>query len=503
MTGKDAMSGKVLLIRPPTVTTGTSFIGTQFPMNVASIAASLAARGHDVRIWDFDVEPFIEMSFGKRLEAFVPDIVGISCYTPTIPNGHKIASAVKRSMPKLPVVVGGPHVSALPEDTLGEFPDFDIGVIGEGEETMAELTEKLLSGSGFDDVKGIIYRHKGSPIKTQRRTPVEDLDQLPFPARHLLDIPHYKGQSYRGFSRSFLKITEMMTSRGCPNRCIFCASDVVSGKTVRFRTAASVKAEIEECISRYGFNHFTVSDDTFTLKEERLYDICEEFAKLGVTWNCNARVWPISKKILKLMADSGCTGVTFGVESGSPRILKLIKKNVTVEQIEDAFRWSREAGIKLIEADAIIGSHPSETASEVKMTQALLRRIQPDIIMVSVIVPYPGTEVYDIMRERRLIFDDRRWDSFILFGREPMWRTENFTPGELMALQRRLMLSFYFRPFYALGVLRKTRSLKEALYWISGGMDFLLSCLKGMLKRIEGRGDLAFPATRRCSEEKR
>lgn len=472
------MQNKILLIRPPTVMKGSAFIATQFPLNLAAIAASLLAKDYEVDIWDYDVEEFDESDFGKKLKNFSPCAVGISCYTPTVINGHRIAASVKRYLPEAKVIVGGPHVSALPEETLNEFSGFDIGVLGEGEETMTELADRLTVGHPLDDLRGIVYRRAGSLCVTERRPPIEDLDGLPVPARHLLKRHLYKGQSHRGFSRGFLNITEIMTSRGCPNRCIFCASDVVMQGPVRFRSASSVKGEIAECAERYGFNHFTISDDTFTLKEDRLYEICEEFSRSKVTWNCNARVWPISRKMLSGMARSGCAGITFGVESGSPRLLKLIKKNVTVEQIEDAFRWSKEAGIKLVEADIIIGSHPSETEDDIRMTNKLLRRLSPDMIMASVIVPYPGTAIYDMMKEKNLIFKDRKWDDFVLFGKEPSWRTEHFDQKELLGLQKKMLTGFYFKPSYIMGRLSKIKNPRELLYWFRAGSGFLVNCMK-------------------------
>jgi len=266
------MKNRVLLIRPPTVMKGTSFIATQFPLNIAGIAAALLNAGYDVRIWDFDVEHYDEKDFVKRLKDFKPFMAGISCYTPTIINGHRIAAVIKSHAPETVTVVGGPHVSALMEDTMSEFSSFDIGAIGEGEEVAIESAEKLSCGKDIDDAKGIIYRRDGALRFTGRRPPIKDLDALPVSARQLLNIPLYKGQSHRGFSRSFLKITEIMTSRGCPNRCIFCASDVIAGSGVRFRSADSVKMEIAECVERYGFNHFTLSADTFALRKDRLYD---------------------------------------------------------------------------------------------------------------------------------------------------------------------------------------------------------------------------------------
>ncbi|MFH1996754.1 MAG: radical SAM protein [Candidatus Omnitrophota bacterium] len=476
------MRNRIVLIRPPSVTKGVSFVATQFPLNIASIAANLLRGGYDVEIWDFDVEVLDERLIGERLRAYAPMMAGISCYTPTVINGHAIASLIKKAMPSVVTVVGGPHVSALPEATLKEFQSFDAAVVGEGEEATVELADAVSRHSPVDSLQGVVVRKGDDVIFGGKRAPINDLDGLPFPARHLLKKELYTGQSHRGFSRSFLTITEIMTSRGCPNRCIFCASDVTMGRGVRFRSPGSVKREIGECVERYGCNHFTISDDTFTLREERLYEICDEFARRKLTWNCNARVWPLSRKMLTAMARSGCEGVTYGVESGSPRILKEIRKNITLDQVRNAFAWSREAGIRLVEADVIIGSHPSETKEDISMTRRLLIEISPDIVMISVIVPYPGTEVYEIMRTKGLIENERAWDSFVLFGKEPSWRTENFAPKELLSIQRKMIREFYFRPSFAIRMLGKMKSLNELMYWIRGGSDFILKPLRNRKK---------------------
>lgn len=469
---------KILLIRPPTITGKLSFIASQFPLNIALLGAVLLKNGYEVRLIDYDVETFERDKFKRYLTEFNPDVIGVSCFTPNIIEGHRIALLAKEILPESLTVVGGPHVSGLPEETLKEFNGFDIGVVGEGEETILDIFSRFFSKDSFDEIKGVVYRKNGTVFFTGRRPPIKDIDSVPFPARELLDIDLYKGQSHRGFSRDFLKITELMTSRGCPNSCIFCASDVVMGKGVRFRSAGSVKDEIRECIQRFKFSHFTISDDTFILQKNRLYEICDEFNRYRVSWNCNARVWPISREMLKKMADSGCRGITFGVESGSPRILELIKKNIAVGQIEDAFRWSKEAGIKLVEADIIIGSHPSETMEDVRMTQKLLKRISPDIVMISVVIPYPGTELYTMMKEKGLIFNSNKWDEFLLYGGRPQWRTENFTPDQLLSIQKKMLLGFYMRPSYVIRTIAKMDSIRELYYWINGGLGFLKYNLK-------------------------
>jgi radical SAM superfamily enzyme YgiQ (UPF0313 family) len=448
-------------------------------MNLASLAGFLLKQNIEVRIWDFDVEVFNKDFFLRRLGEYAPEIVGISCCTPTIINAHSIAGLVKRYNKDTLIVIGGPHASALPERTLKEFPYFDVVVIGEGEQSLLDICCYFNSSTeSLKTVDGLVYRYNTAIFRTPQRRLIPDLDNLPFPARELLPIHLYRGQSHRGFSRDFLKITELMTSRGCPGKCIFCASEVIMGDSLRFRSAQNVSDEINLCVGRFGFNHFTISDDNFILNIPRLRKICESFKRLNVTWNCNARVWPISKEILVMMAKSGCTGITFGVESGSPRILELLGKNISVQQIKDAFRWSREAGIKLIEADLIIGSHPSENYEDIDLSIRLINKIRPDIIMASVIVPYPGTKVYELMKMKGLLELPEKWQRYLLYGSRPAWRTEHFGPEELLAMQKDILKKFYLNPIYILRRFRSIRNFSEFRYWFSAGIEFLYRTLR-------------------------
>jgi len=470
---------KVLLIRPQTLTGKYAFIGSQFPLNLASLASFLLINDVEVQIWDFDVEVFNERAFIKQLNVYAPAVVGISCCTPNIINGHYIANLAKQSNPDILTVVGGPHVSAIPERTLLEFSSFDIAVIGEGEQTLVDVCRNFDSTlESLKSIPGLAFRNKGKIFKTAQRLLISDLDTLPFPSRESLPLQLYRGQSHRGFSRDYLKITELMTSRGCPGKCLFCASEVTMGESIRFRSAENIADELSQCAKQFGFNHFIILDDTFTLNLPRLEEICKTFKDLGVSWSCNSRVWPISKKILTLMVKSGCLGITFGVESGSPRILKLVNKNITIQQVKDAFRWSHEVGIKNIEADFIIGSHPSETHEDVRSSIELINEIRPDILMVSIIAPYPGTGVYELMKEKGLIDLPEEWDRYLLYGRKPSWHTENFSPDEMLRMQKSILKKFYFNPKYILKRLKAIKSFKEFKYWFSAGLDFLPRTVK-------------------------
>lgn len=479
---------KVVLIRPPDPRGEISILSHTTPINLGYLAAYLIKNGSEVKIWDYETEQFLPEVFIKRIAASQPKIIGFSCFTSTIINGHKLAKIVKENFPSTVTLVGGPHSSAFPKRTLEEFPCFDLVVMGEGEETLLEVFRAIENNQGWPGIKGLAYRTESGIKEEEKRPLIENLDELPFPSRDLLDFNfRRKGHVSRGISNK-LKNTEIYTSRGCPIGCFFCAVRVTMGLRIRLRSADNVLAEAKECLERYHFDHLAIADDSFTYNQERAAKICEGFQRMGVkSWHCEGtRVDIVSPELLKLMAKTGCQKIVFGVESGSPRILELIGKRITIEQVKNAFKWAREAGIKYIEGDYIIGSHPSETQEDLKKTLDLIKETKPDLISVTTIVPYPGTPVYDLMKERGYIFSED-WEKFVMLDQLPLWRTEFFSPEDLLKLQRNLLKSFYLRPAYLLHILGKLRNFDEMRYWSEAGLDFLKWLIK---RRLDLRPDL-------------
>ncbi len=465
---------RLLLISAPTVMSYKAKVtSTQYPINLGGIASFLKKNGHEVRLIDFNVDSFSKEKFHRSISVWMPDAIGISSMTPAIKYAGIIATGAKESFPDIPVLIGGVHCSAIPKQTLKEFPQFDIVVMGEGEETILEVMERLSGKEKLSGIKGTAWR-KGKQVMVEERRPlIHDLDSLPFPDRTLVSMKKYENShASRGFSRKFLNIAEIMTSRGCPNQCIFCAGHINYGFKVRFRSIDNIMAEIVECKEKLGVNHVSVEDDTFTLNKKLVFEFCERIKKLGITWNCNTRVNTVSPEMLKAMVGSGCLKISFGVESGSQRMLDLMKKGITVEQVRQAFSWAREAGLKYGEGTFMIGAHPDETMEDVRMTAGLMKEISPDFLSVAILNPYPGTEVYDIMRSKGYIehFD---WEKFIIYGSVPPWRTKNFTSQELFELQKKLLKDYYLRPRTMLRILSKIRSYNEFMYWLEIGMGFL------------------------------
>jgi radical SAM superfamily enzyme YgiQ (UPF0313 family) len=218
-------------------------------------------------------------------------------------------------------------------------------------------------------------------------------------------------------------------------------------------------------------DHFTIDDDTFTYGRERLTEICRGLREIGVSWDCDSRVNNVDEELLRLMAASGCVKIAFGVESGSPRMLELVRKRITIEQIENAFRASRRAGI-LTSAFIMIGSHPSETPEEFEQTFRLMLRIKPDFVMVYVAVPYPGTDLHRAMAEEGLI-ESEDWDEYDIVRGEPVWHTHHFSSADLIRLQRGMYRRIYLRPGFVWRKLKLLRSMDDLRYFAGAFGKFI------------------------------
>ena len=266
----------LILIRPKTPDTSRSgIVSIQYPINIGYLVSYLRGNSINCLVKDYEVENFSESEFIAFIKKTKPALVGFSCMTPHILHAAQMAGILKANFPEIKTVAGGVHPSAIPEQTLKEFPQFDIVVVGEGEQTMVELYKRVASSRSIDDVNGLVFKSNSQIKVNPRRAVIEDLDDLPFPEREIINIDYYKRSHVsRGFSRKVMRIAEIMVSRGCPYSCIFCASKIVHLNGVRLRDPGKIIAEIQELVEKYKIEHLSFLDDNFAIRKDILWPVC-------------------------------------------------------------------------------------------------------------------------------------------------------------------------------------------------------------------------------------
>jgi radical SAM superfamily enzyme YgiQ (UPF0313 family) len=387
---------KIVLIFPPLRREQDLNITTFMPpLGIATIAAVLENAGYEVKILDLNFLSKRKFSW-KQLEESIkeikPDIVGITCTTPAVINILKITEIIKNINSEIFTVVGGPHASVIPQNLLKIGKCIDFAVIAEGEYTFPELVRRIEDKRGIKDVQGIAYREGEDVILTPKRPYIENLDEIPFPARHLL--PSLSEYRFAGHCYNKLPVTSMITSRGCPHGCNFCSQGVF-GRRYRARSAESVVSEMEHLVTKYNIKSLMIVDDTFTVDRERICKICELIINRGldVSWLCYAGVQDVDKDMLIKMKKAGCYQIYYGIESGTQRILNIMNKGVTIEQIKAAVKYAKEVGIE-VRGQFMFG-YPTETPKEIRKSIVFAKKLRLDYAEFGVATPLPGSELYN------------------------------------------------------------------------------------------------------------
>ena len=471
---------KVLLIYPPIENEISSIslseVDTQRgylpPLGVLYLASYLKKHtDFAVDVVDCGVEGITHARLPELIRDRAPDIVGISVMTHFLVDGWLAAQAVKKHSPRIVTVVGGPHAMIYPVTTAA-LADIDYAVKGEGEAVFCDLVRAIAAGQSAEEIAAIpgvaskVSVSRGLQDKDIELVRVNDLDAVPFPDRSLL--PYRKYSSVLSASRF---VTTMITSRGCPFRCIFCDR---MGKKFRPASAGCVLEEIES-ILRLGIQEIFIHDDTFSVDRKRVIAICEGILSrnLKFHWDARTRVNCVDFEQLALMKKSGCERISFGIESGDPGILKNLRKGITLEQAEKVFGWCRQLGISTL-ADFMIGS-PGETRKEIAETVKFVKKIKPHYAQFSIVCPYPDTDLYREALQRGLI-DHDVWLEFARHPsrdfRPPIWG-EHFTREELEKIAKELYRSFYLSPHFILAELGKVRSLRQVGTKLKAGLKLL------------------------------
>lgn len=465
---------RIALVKVQDTAKALALNSVQYPINIGYLASVCIDVGCQVEMWDFCVEPFTEKSVRSRINKFKPDIIGLSCVTPAIYFGHRIASIAKQIKSDIFTIVGGSHVSAIPLETLHEFPNFDLGVIGEGEDILLEIIAKIEKKCTPRAIPGTVYRTKNKIKLAANRARMPDVNSIPFPNRDLVPFSFYKNKhAVRGFSRKVWNIIELDTSRGCPFSCTFCSVEKTHRQGARFRTPQHVITEIETCRKKYNANFIVFNDSTFTLNKRRISDIVCYLPKMGIRgYTVNAHVNTVDYEMLELLAKTGCKKISFGVESGSNKTLKRIRKQSSRKKIIAAFKIAHKAKIPIIEGSMILGADPYETKEDFEDTASLIKIIQPDILTLGIITPYPGAAVYIEMKKLGYL-DDITWDHFQQFAESPPpWKIVNFSAAELAERRNAILKSYIWTPRYIFNRLIRLKSFKELLYYIEMAKSF-------------------------------
>ncbi|MDD5449062.1 MAG: radical SAM protein [Candidatus Omnitrophica bacterium] len=366
-------------------------------------------------------------NISQIINNFAPAIIGITIPTAKYSIAIKIANQIKKEFSNMTIVAGGPHPT-IESAGIIEEASIDAAVRGEGELAFLELAEAIENGASIDNVKGIVTKSNSGTSCGPDRPHITDIDNIPFPAWDL--VYNFDKHPPDSFGAVF-------SSRGCPYKCIFCASFKLWTRKVRYMSPERVVAELQYTSQRYKTKYFRFNDDTFILDEHRVIEICEGIKKanLKIKWECDIRADTCSYEILKIIKSAGCVKVNIGIESGSADILKRIKKNITLEDIDRAFIAIRKAG--LIALAYFMVGFPFETIEQVNDTIKLMWKLRPDYSCWSIATPYPGTELYEMASQGGFLNSKPDWGGLFHHSSET-YMSRHINYGMFLKLIRKI-----------------------------------------------------------------
>ena len=438
------------------------------PLGLLYIAAYLEQyTDHHVEVLDTQVEELSYPQLQKIIAEKTPDIVGITAMTFTLIDVLKTIQCVKEIDRNIPIVLGGPHPHIYPQETV-ELPGVDYVVLGEGEIVFTQLIETIGDRKALKKIPGIVFKENGEIVNTGMSPFIEYLDQLPFPARQL--TPY---QKYSSLLAKRMPVTTMFTSRGCPYRCAFCDRPNL-GKKFRAHSARYVVDEMEACID-LGIHEFLIYDDTFTIHKQRVVEICDEILKrkLDISWDIRARIDTVSEEMLRKLKNAGCERIHYGVEAGTEKILKILNKGITLEQVWQVFRMTKKVGISTL-GYFMIGA-PMETREDILQTIAFARKLPADFVHITILTPFPATRIYQDGLQQGLFKEDF-WQQFAAKPTsdfQPRFWDALLSREELEELLKYAYKSFYTRPGYIVKELFKIRSFHEFQRKMKAGLKVL------------------------------
>jgi radical SAM superfamily enzyme YgiQ (UPF0313 family) len=445
---------KIVLMTPPVTLEERygklSWAANTLPsLGILYLGSVLRKEGYEVSVIDASSLGLSPRELMEKIVTLQPKYLGISATTLSIFHASALADEIKNTINDIKIIIGGPHLTAIPEETMEQFRSFDFGVIGEGEETTKELIDALVHGGEISDIPGIIFRRSDSIVKSVPRVFINDLDRLPFPAWDLLaNFP--KRYHPPPFRFKHLPAAYIVTTRGCPYKCIFCDRSVFGNKC-RGHSAAYILDLIEYLYKRFGIRELLIEDDTFITFKKRLIEVCEGIMKRGIkiSWSCLGRADAVTPEILKIMKKTGCWSISYGIETGDEEVMKFIEKNITLEQVEQAVRLTNESGI--LSKGFFIMGHPVDTHETITKTINFALKIPLDDISISMMTPFPGSKLYQIASQYGQF--ENNWEK--MNELDIVFVPKGLTKDDLRRYSKEMFRRFYLRPKIVLNYMKR------------------------------------------------
>jgi anaerobic magnesium-protoporphyrin IX monomethyl ester cyclase len=440
------------------------------PLGAGLLATILKIAGCNVKLLDLPVEKMTHEDVIKYIEDFQPRFMAVSCWSPTAAVAFALADDIRAKFEDIPMVYGGPHITAFPEATLRRYKSIDIVAPGEGEGTILEIAEHFHSGKiDLKDILGIGFRENGQLVFNEGRPRVDNLDSLP-----LVERTFFKPDGYMPLPQRYkhLPTANLVTSRGCPYACTFCFEAGRFGLKFRAQSVDRVIEEIKYLQKEYGVREINFWDDIFLVNKKWIYALCDalEREKIDIVWTCESRVDHVDPELLKRIAQVGCYSIFYGFESGSDELLEQMKKGTTVEQNRTAAKWTTEAGIS-IRASFILGL-PQETPELGQKTIDFALSLPGlDSLTFSFATPHPGTDLFDEVKDQINIDEE---DYIHQLSKYTQWELTYIAPGYrgkeqmLYKMRQKAYRRFYFSPKFIGSQLKKIRSFSDVARYYEG-----------------------------------
>ncbi len=458
----------ILLIRPRSV---YADVVAGIPIGLALLAAIAESKGHRARILDVGLEENPDQSLTRAFESGRWDVAGLSCMSVEFLGGLETAQSIRKLSPGTHIIFGGQHPTIMPELAM-KAECIDSTCLGEGEAVWSDFLDRMAAGQGLDELPGLWYRREGEVIRNPSRTTFVDIDAVPMPAYHLLDIERYFNIDFVRFPTVDRRAIQIFTSRGCPYRCIYCHD--LFGKRFRGRKPELVWQEIRHLHDAYGIREFMIEDDIFNMDLERAKRICDlaiaSGLKLGFQFGNGVRLERFDEELMQKLALAGTHHMAIAIESASDRVQKLIRKNLRLSGLNHVLGWARRYGIETL--GFFMLGFPGETVAEINQTIKFACNSRFDEALFSIATPYAGTELNDLVRASGSyegghdIHDE--WEGVLRI------RSEEWDQRKLKRLQRKAYFLFFLTRFRFARILFKMKSPKMfRRYWAAFARNFV------------------------------